>query len=148
MFAQETAEVFLLCLTLTHQNWTAPLYVAYNNQPVQRNAGVFNPAMFEISLPEDSPDKVPQVTLKFDNVDLSLTNLIRQVAGKRIQVVMEVVLASSPNTVEAGPFTFQVLSCQYDAQSVTATLGLEEDLLNSDFPATKYTPQNSVGLFL
>src|SRR3954466_1942643 len=140
MFAQETGEVFLICLTLSHPNWAQPLRVVYNNQPITRAAGVFSPAVFQIMLPDEAPDKVPTVSLTIDNVDRAVTDLIRQVLGPRITVVMEVVLASSPNTGEAGPWTFQVVSCTYDAQSVVATLGLEEDILNSEFPSVRYTP--------
>jgi hypothetical protein len=109
--------------------------------------GTYSPAMFQISLPEDSPDKVPTVTLTIDNTDRAITDLIRQVSGSRVTVLMDVVLASSPNTVEAGPFLFQAVSCQYNAQSVTVTLGFEEDILNSEFPCVRYTPQNSPGMF-
>lgn len=151
MFSQETGEVFLICLTLTHANWPNPVYVVYNNQPITRTIAsvptVFLPALFEINLPEEVADKIPEVRITIDNVDRSIIDLIALITGTRVQVVLEVVLASSPDTVEAGPFTFWMLSATYDAQKITGVLGYEDTVLNSEFPKLKYTPVNSHGLF-
>jgi hypothetical protein len=118
----------------------------YNNAAISRSAGTFQPAAFEITLPEETPDKLPQVQLSIDNVDKSMSTALRTLTG-RVNVMMEVVLASSPNTIEVGPFTFQLMSCSYDAEKLTGVLGLEDDLLNTAFPGATYTPANSPGLF-
>jgi len=146
MFAQETEEIFLMCLRLEHPSFDEPLLVVQNNRDVERHEGTFKASFFELSLPEDAPDVVPQVNLTVDNVDRSITDAIRNLTG-RVKIVMDVVLASSPNTVEAGPFEFYMLSAMYNAQSVQATLGFEDDILNMVFPKGKYTPANSPGLF-
>lgn len=145
-FAQQTDEVWLTCLTLEHSQFVAPLRVVQNNQAITRGGQKFLPAFFDIALPEEAPDKVPQVTLAIDNVDRGITDLIRTIQG-RIKVTMEVVLASHPDTVEAGPFVFWLLSVTYDAQIVQGVLGFEDDVLGTEFPKHKYTPINSPGLW-
>jgi hypothetical protein len=146
LFAQETGEVFLMCLTLTHSSFPAPIRVVFNNEPITRYAGVFEPAAFEVTLPEDEQDKLPQIQLSIENVDRSISEAVRTIVG-RVNVTMELVLASSPNVLEVGPFTFQLMSCTYDAMKLTGVLGLEDDLLNTSFPSLTYTPNNSPGLF-
>lgn len=146
LFAQETGEVFLMCLTLTHSSFAQPIRVVYNNIAVTRSAGVFQPALFDINMPEESQDRIPQIQLTIENIDRAMSDAIRTITG-RVNLMMEIVLASSPNTVEAGPFNFQLLSCNYDADKLSGTLGLDDDVLNTTFPSLMYTPNNSPGLF-
>jgi len=82
-----------------------------------------------------------------DNVDREVLQQIREVSGVP-KVTMEVILASSPDTVEAGPFDFSLKQASYDVLAITGTLGYEDDILNQRVPAMSYTPSNSPGLFL
>ena len=146
MFAQETGEVFLMCLTLSHPDLATPIRVVHNNENITRTAGVHYASFFEMNLPEEVAGSIPQVTLAIENVDRSITDSIRLLSG-RVAVTMDVVLASSPNVVEAGPFNFSLLSASFNVQSVQGRLGFEDDVLNQGFPADTFTPVNSSGLF-
>jgi hypothetical protein len=46
-----------------------------------------------------------------------------------------IVLASSPNTVEAGPFNMRLMNAQADANTITGTLGQEGDIFSQQVPA-------------
>lgn len=147
MLAQETDEVFLVCLTIDHSSFDDPILVVNDMQPLVRAAGTFEPFAFDITLPSETEDQVPQVQLTIDNVDRLIVEKIRLISAERPHVRMEVVLASSPDVVEAGPFDFAILSATYNANVVTAVMGFEDDLLNTAFPGDLYTPSNSPGLF-
>jgi hypothetical protein len=58
------------------------------------------------------------------------------------------VLASSPDTVEAGPFAMSLQSADATAQTITGTLGYEQDIFAQQVPAQQYLPTSSPGLFL
>lgn len=146
MLARETAEVFLVCLRLTHASF-GTIRVVNNTQQIVRADGTYLPFPFSIVLPNDSEDRVPEVTVQFDNIDGMITDAIRTVSG-RPAVSFDVVLASSPNVVEAGPFNFMLMNAQYDDKIVTCTLGFEEDILNQAVPRGSYNPANSPGLFV
>lgn len=147
MFAQETGEVPLVCLTMEHPDWEdGPIRVVYNSEPVTRAAGVYWPAPFEITLPEETKENVPTVTMTVMNMDSNIVRQIKSIDG-RIKVTMEIVLASTPDVLEAGPFELYALGAQYDMDSIQATLGYEEDILNTLFPSGRYTPSNSPGMF-
>ena len=66
--------------------------------------------------------------------------------GAPLAVALEVVLAASPDTVEAGPFNMTLVSAEYDAFVVTGELAFE-DVLNEPFPGHSYIPSEYPGLF-
>ncbi|TPG50672.1 DUF1833 domain-containing protein [Rhodanobacter glycinis] len=146
MLAQETAEVFLCCITITHPAIVTQRLVN-NPQALVRSAGTYTPCPMQMTLPAQRSDQIPQVNLVIDNVDRTVLEQIRTVAGIP-QVTMEVVLASSPDVVEAGPFDFSLLVAAYDVMVLTGTIGYADDVLNQKVPAMEYTPTNSPGLFL
>lgn len=148
MLAQETEEVFLVCLTIAHPSLSTPFLLVNDYNPLARSAGTFEPFAFDISLPNEQDDQLPQVTMTIDNIDNEILRAIRTLTGVRPKVTMELVLASSPDTVEAGPFKFTILSINYTDASIQGTIGFEDDFLNTAFPADTYTPTNSKGLFL
>lgn len=146
MLAQETAEVFLVCVTITHPAIDTQRLVN-NTEVVHRAAGDYIPCPMKLVLPDQVDDQVPQVTIVIDNVDREVLRQIRLVDGVP-QVRMEVILASSPDTVEAGPFDFALMSATYDVLAINGVLGYQDDVLNQQVPAQTYTPVNSPGLFL
>jgi hypothetical protein len=147
MLAQETGEVFLICLTMSHPSLNEPYLLVNDQVPLIRAAGTFQPFAFDVSLPNEQYDSLPQVTMTIDNIDTRILQAIRNLTGERPSVKMEVVLASSPNRVEVGPFSFNILSINYSDATIQGTIGFEDDLLNTAFPADSYTPTNSKGLF-
>jgi hypothetical protein len=146
VLAQQTGEVFLCCLQIYGPGLTT-MYLVNNTVSIVRGVTVFQPYPFEAILPDDSENPAPTVTLRIDNVDRQVTEAIRGYTGIP-KCRLDVVLASDPNHVEVGPFDFAITGVEYDAVSITATLGYEEDFLNQQVPAAKYLPSNSAGLFV
>ncbi|WP_025324508.1 DUF1833 family protein [Deferrisoma camini] len=143
--AQETGEAFLLLLTIDHPDLTQPIRVARNGEDVVSRGNTYTAYPFEIEIPEERGDRPPRVRLVLDNVDRQITEAIRPLTSSPT-VTLEVVLASSPDTVEAGPYDFTIRNITYDAQVITAELAYE-DVLNLRFPADRFTPNLFPGLF-
>lgn len=146
IIARETEEVFLACLTLTHPDLDT-IRIVNNTETVIRVVGSYQPYPFEAVLPEDTDAASPHVTIRIDNCDREVTRKLRDLEGVP-KCTLEVILASSPNTVEVGPFEFAVLSAEYDALLISVQLGYEEDFLNQAVPSQIYSPTNSPGLFV
>lgn len=144
-FAQETGEVFLMCLTISGAGLAQPIRLVNDMQDLNRAAGLFQAFPFELALPQDLEDQLPQVRLSVDNVDRQIVRAVRALTAPPT-VTLEVVLASSPDTVEAGPFAMTLRLADYDAGTVSGMLGYE-DMLNEPFPKDTFTPNNSPGLF-
>lgn len=147
MLSRETAEVFLVAMRISHASF-GTMRIVNNTEVVSRSDGNYVPFPFAITLPAETEEQVPQVTVVFDNIDEAILDAVRTVSGARPAVSFDVILASSPNTVEAGPFNFSIMSVQYDARQVTCSLGFEEDILNQQVPRGNYSPSNSPGLYV
>ena len=143
--SQNTDEVFLFLLTLDHDDLASPIRVVNNVENITSNGNVYTAFPFELILPQDDGDTLPQVIISLSNVDLSLVDEIRSLTGA-LTVTLEVVLASSPNTIEMSIDGMQTISIQYDAQKIEATCQVE-DTLNLIFPSDAYLPFNFPGLF-
>lgn len=143
--SQNTDEVFLFLLTLDHEDLEAPIRVVNNVENITSNGNVYTAFPFDLILPQDDGDTLPQVIISLSNVDLSLVDEIRSLTGA-LTVTLEVVLASSPNTIEMSIDGMQTISIQYDAQKIEATCQVE-DTLNLVFPNDAYLPFNFPGLF-
>lgn len=143
--AQETDEVFLLLLTIDHAELGAPIRVVCDKADVTSGGDTYSQFAFQVSLPDDREDRPPRVTLRIDNVDRQIVQAIRTITSAP-SVTLEVVLASDPDTIEAGPFDFELRSARYDALLVEGELGFEP-VLDEPFPAQRFTPQLYPGLF-
>ena len=148
VLAQQTDEVFLMCITISHSSFADPYRLVNDLTPLARMSGSFEPFAFQLALPGENDDQPPQVQMTIDNVDRKILQAIRTLpAGERVAVALEVVLEASPDTVEVGPVDLKILAVNYDLATITATLGLDDDILNTAFPGASYTPVNSPGVF-
>jgi hypothetical protein len=58
MLAQDSAEVFIACLKISHPDLDADILLAYNTETVTRTAGDYLPFAFQINLPTQSDDEI------------------------------------------------------------------------------------------
>lgn len=144
MFGQETAEVFLLLLTIAGTGITT-LHFVNNYENVTSNGQVYTAFPFEIALPEDTEERPPRMRIKIDNVDRQIVQAVRSLTSPPT-ITLSVVLASQPNTVEASFPGFTLRNVRYDALVVEGEL-LAEDVLSEPYPAGSFTPTVFQGLF-
>ena len=71
---------------------------------------------------------------------------IRRQSGPPVGVAMWLVLASQPETTEAGPLYFTWRNVSYDALSVAGDLRYE-DVYHERCPDLEFTPTSFPGLF-
>jgi len=144
VFAEETAEVFLFLITLSHTDITT-LYFVNNYKDVTSNGNAHVAFPFQITMPSETEDQLPRVQLNIDNVDRSIIDEIRTLTGPPT-LTLSVVLASDPDTIEAGPFEMSLQNVLYNTLTITGNLA-GDDILNEPYPGEAYTPQNFPGLF-
>lgn len=144
--APETGEVWLVLLTITHSTLPAPIRLVRNTKDVVSRGDTYTALPFDVVFPEEREDQLPQVTLRIDNVSREIGQAMRSIKGKGPAVRLEVVLASSLDTLEAGPVDCVLKERDIDAGSVSGTLGAE-DMLNEPFPGDRFLPATFAGLF-
>lgn len=146
MLAQDTPEVFVPWLKIEHADLASPIRVAYDTQTLAKTEGDFLPYPFQINLPSQRDDDLPQITVTIDNTDLTVNEAIRTLVGPP-SVTFGVSLASQPDTDEAGPFLFDLQQVTATAETIQGTLGYEDDVFSQQVPGQQYLPTNSPGVF-
>lgn len=138
LYAQETDVILRQLLTITHPTLTVPIRVHDGLEEVTSRGNVYTPFPFEIHIPPTDRDELPQVRLRFDNVERTLVNTLRSVGDPPL-VTLEIVTSEDPDTVEAGPWRFTWRSEEYTAEVVEGRLAFE-DVLNDPFPFARFIP--------
>jgi hypothetical protein len=142
--AQETGEVWLVLLTITHSTLATPIRVVNNNEDITSRGNLYQAFPFEIVMPGQDPDSLPKAMLRFDNVDRTAIATVRSIDSAPT-VTIEVILASQPDTVEISFPNLTLRNVKYDASVIEGEL-LFENLFSE--PITySMTPSRFPGLF-
>jgi hypothetical protein len=139
VFAQETGEVFLLLLTISHASLSTPIRVVADMQDVVSRGDTFTALPFGFVLPAEREDQIPRCRLWIDNVDREIVTAIRNATGSAPTLLAEIVLRAQPDTVEASFDGYTLRDADYDVVQVSGDLSLE-DPLNEPYPADSFTP--------
>ena len=142
--SQETDQVFLLLLTINHSNLSEPMRVVHDRVSHDSRGNTYKPFPFQVQLPDQTQDEIPRVELTIDNVDRQITETLRSIRTAP-DVTVEAVLASDPDTVESGPYEYQLTDVNINDITVSGQLDVE-DLMNQSFPAHTFSPTDFPGL--
>lgn len=143
--AQESAEVLLPIVKLSHASWAGDVRLVANHEQLTHAGEVYLPWAFEIALPDDEAEGLPVLQWVADNVDRQLTQKMRGVTDK-ITARVAWVLASTPDVVEAGPFDVEMVGVEYDAFTISGGMTIEP-ILDEQFGFKTMTPSSAPGLF-
>ena len=161
MFASETPEALILLITITDPADPAnPIRLAdgYTNRiaslttdtdvvyGVTSNSKDYLFMPMQISLPGEQEAGAAQCSLVLDFVTPEVINLIRTHLTSPVSVQIDLVLASSPNTIETTFSGFKITNVTYNADQITFDLNMVS-LSREPFPCYTFTPANFPGLF-
>ena len=145
LFAPQTGEAFLILLTLSHPNLATPIRVSSDAVNTASRGDLFIAYPFDLTLPDDEEQRPPRARLVIDNVDRQIVATIRTLQSAPT-LLIEIVRANDPNTVEARFSDFKLFDITYDSQVITADLTLE-DFTAEPYPAATFSPSLFPGLF-
>jgi hypothetical protein len=137
--------VFLDLVTIEHESLAAPIRLVSNNEDCVSRGETFSACAFGIDMPDEISDKLPRASIWIANADRAYSEAIRSITTPAT-LTYEIVLAESPDEVEAGPFVFRVEQVDIDANYIQARLSFE-DILNEMIPAERITPSTFPGVF-
>ena len=143
--AQETGEIFIVLLTISHEELEEPLYFSLDAVNTVSRGNPYLALPFNLTPPEESQDRPPAAKLSLDNIDRQLVALLRSISTP-LTVKFEVVLVSAPDTVEAVWDGFELRNVTYNALTIQGDLTLES-FLQEPFPAGTFSPAYFPGLF-
>ena len=141
---QATDEVWLTLLTITSPELQAPLRFVNNNSSISSRGNVYLAFPFDVEFPGQDEENPGEARLVLDNIDRSIVNFIREISTPP-NVTIEVILASSPDTVEASFSNMTLRNVTYDAKTVSGLLKFEDIVVE---PVTvAMTPERFPGQF-
>jgi len=142
--SQHATDPFLVLLTLTHATLPAPIYVVRNRKAIVSRGNTYLAYPFTIALPTDNDD-APQGKIAVANVSRQISQALERCVYPP-ECLIELVLASTPDTVERAWSGFSFTEVQWDAFRVTATLQVL-GYWDEPWPGVFMTPQNFPGMF-
>ncbi len=145
LMGSSTGEIFLALLTIDHADLSVPFRLVNNTEDVTSGGDLYTAYPFEIKFPTEDGDTISSVNIQLDNVDQLLIPTIRSLQSEP-SVQVEIILASSPDTIEAGPWEYLMRGARYNSQGITAELTFEP-ILQEAFPKDIMSPKVFPGLF-
>ena len=154
MFAQQTDEVFIVLLTISHDSFDDDIRVASDSReelPVAGVRGVISRGEeylyipFDLTLPQQDDSGVSKASLSLDNVGRELITAVRS-ADSAVRIKIEVVLDSAIDTVEITLDDFRLDSVKYNALTVSGDISMDYYDLEP-CPKQRFTPSDWPGVF-
>ncbi len=121
---ESTGEVWLVLLTISHPSISPPIRVVNNVEDIESRGNTFVGLPFQVELPGEDSDNAVLSTIRVDNVDRQIVGAIRSLSSPPTCDV-EVILASSANTVEIGFYDMTMRTANYDSLYIDAQLTFE-----------------------
>lgn len=157
MFSQDSDDDLVALLTFTGTGIASPIRIADNYTgrlsstdtdvvygiTSRSNDYLFIP--FTLTLPSDEVQSVPRCEIRINDATQILLPSIREISSAP-DVLIELVLKSTPDTVEASFPGFRMSAVSYNADTITGTLTVPQ-LATEPFPAHTFTPSYFPGLF-
>ena len=144
-FAAETGEWWVTLITLSHPSLPEPLRFCTDTVDTVSRGHTFHRSPIQVVLPDDSGDQTQTSRLTIDNLDQAYTQALRSITTP-LTVLLEVVLASDPDTVEMSCPDLQLRRATLDDAIIDGEL-TGDGLVGEPFPAQIMAPSGFPGLF-
>jgi len=154
VYGQRTEEALLVLIKIDHEDFVGlsldPLRFTSDGvdtvSTVDGGSESYLSYPFRIILPSNIEVGITHGSIVIDNIDRSIVSAIRQISSKPCTVSIWVVLASSPNTVEAEFTGFRFSNINYDKLIISGEITIE-NFLSEPFPGDTFLPSTFPGLF-
>jgi hypothetical protein len=155
-YRPSTDQVLTMLLTIEHPNLTEPIRLSTDNKDSFTFEGetvrgtISNGQQYlympmQVTWPDDTDETITQARIQIDNVNKDILMAVREM-DEAPQVTMQVVLASSPNTVEAEANNLELQDVDGDALAVSAVL-TRRHFFGEPYPGISMLPGNCPGMF-
>ena len=131
----ETAEVVLTLVTLDHADWAAPVRLVNDVADFEHDGETYTAAGFQVAMPDQAEDRNAAMRWTLQDVDHDVAVLLRT-TNDVIDIEVSYVLASDPDTVQAGPFEAEIRQAELRYGSVSGALvvyPVMEEVANASF---------------
>lgn len=146
IMATSADEPLLAAIEITHPELEVPARFVNDTKDITIEGNTFFACRFDLTLPDDQDQKVPQARLEVDNIGRELTQWLEQSqGGKGAKCRMLMVLRSNPENLEFD-MTLDLTGLEITNFRVSGDLGFKNTLMQSAV-AVRYDPTTSPGNF-
>ena len=145
MFAPETDEVFLVLITVDHDELSEPLRVSSDSVDTTSRGDLFIAYPFKIALPSDDESAPPVAQVTIDNISKVIVDSLRSISSPATFKI-EIIRAADPDTVEIVFDQFLLKNVRGDVFQITGDLTIES-VMTEPFPYRIFSPAEFRGLF-
>ena len=143
--AEASSDPMLVLLTIDHTS-IDPFYLVNDTVNLVSRGNTYLAFPFKIILPDDADDESTKVCkIEIDNTTLELITALRSIT-EQLDAKLELVLASSPDTVVMSLPDLKLTSITYNKSTISCILN-QEDFLSLEVGVESYVPSVFPGLF-
>ena len=143
MYQTNSGDPLLMLLTLKFPD-NLTYYYVNDNQDITSNGQLFTAFPFQFTLPNDTDDEIPELSITISNIGLELIDDLSS-NTKGIEADIHIVFASNPDFIELPVENMNLKAVTYDQKFITMTLGYD-DILNTQIPSQTYSAKDYPGL--
>jgi hypothetical protein len=136
---------FLVLLTIEVDAPGEFVHIVNNTEDIVSRGVTFIGCPFSLALPDITDYALAEATLAVDNVDPRIWKGIRLLNGAPT-VLIEVILASDPDTPMLTTAGLKLREANADSQSITGKL-VPDTVWQAGFPAHDFDPSQNPGMF-
>jgi len=144
-FLQETSDVFLVLLTISHADISPDVTVVNNNEDIVSNSVTFTAFPFDITLPDNRENSPTRATLTIDNVSREIATHIRNITSAPT-VTIQVIRAADPDTIEIDFVPLTLRNVSWNFTTVSGEL-VAENMEMEPYPAGQFSPAYFPAIF-
>lgn len=145
LYAPESRVVFLSLLTIDHEEMAAPVRYVNDLVDIVSRGNTYTAFPINPPIPASVPGELQQVEFVVDNVTREMIATIRGISTPAT-ITEEIILSTTPDTVEAGPWALDLIGAVYDAFQIKLTVA-SEALWSEPYPSGLMTPPLFPSLF-
>lgn len=136
----------IILLEIHHADLREPIRVVNDNQDFLHNGETYQAFRFEVALPNDEQNQLPQATLLMDNVGGELTRWLYETrGGLGASAVIKQVTRDAPDDVEI-EYSLNLSNVKVSSTRVSGKLSFE-NVLNTPAVRVRYQTDTAPGLF-
>lgn len=143
-FAQETNEVYLILVTVDHDDISTPIRAVNNNVDIVSNGNTYVAFPHQVILPDDREESAPRAKLIMDNTSREIVTEIRLISTAPT-VTIQVVRAADPDTLEAFWSDFILKNVKWNRSNISGEL-MHEQIELEAFPKGTFNPAEAPGM--
>lgn len=146
VLATSADEPLLVAIEILHAELAVPARFVNDTADIEIEGNSFFACRFDLTLPDDQDEQVPEARLEVDNIGRELTQWLEQSqGGKGAKCRMLMVLRSNPGNLEFD-MTMDLTGLEITNFRVTGNLGFKNTLMQSAV-AVRFDPSTSPGNF-